>query len=172
MPNLKNRILTLVFIFLLFSCKSKDVFEINSFDTQSYRNELHTLTVPSSHIRQECLFLNAEAENKWRHQYMMYILNNDNEVIPVMYSINQEKSVCLEHLNKVEKILRKSSTVKMCLRDALRKDSTSSEVQDFGSLGKYPVIFESLTFDSICTSKECYSVNDMWTETCPGFKKH
>lgn len=172
MPCLKSKILTSVFIVLLFSCKSKDVFEIKSYHTKNYHNELHTLTVSYTHIKQECLFLNAEAENKWRHQYMMYILNNNNEVIPVMYSIHQEKSVCLEHLKKVEKILKKSSTVKMCLRGALRSDSTSSEVQDFGSLGKYPVIFESLTFDSICASAECYAVNDIWTETCPGFKKH
>ena len=172
MTYLKSKIFASTFITLVFSCTSKGVFEMNSFDTKNYSNELHTLTVSSYNIKHECLFLDAEAENKWRHQYMMYILNNNKEVIPVMYSIHQEKSVCLEHLKKVEKILKKSSTVKMCLRGSFRKDSTSGEVQDFGSLGKHPVIFESLTFDSICASKECYSVNDTWTETCPGFTKH
>ncbi|AZZ38140.1 hypothetical protein CIK05_15465 [Bdellovibrio sp. qaytius] len=172
MQNLKNSVYLSFFIFLLFGCKSNDAFRIDSFDTKSYPKELHVLTVASNHVKQECLFLNAEAENKWRHQYMMYILNNNSEVIPVMYSIHQEKSVCLEHLKKVEKILNKHTQVKMCLRDVLKKDPTNNEIQDFGSLGKHPVTFESLTFDSICSSKDCYSVNDSWTETCPGFKKY
>lgn len=172
MPNLKNRFYTFIFIFFLGGCKTNAAFEINSFDTKTGSNELHILSVNSNHVKQECIFLNAEAENKWRHQYMMYILNKDNEVIPVMYSIHQEKSVCLEHLKKVEKILRKQSNVKMCLRGSLTKDLTSSESQDFGAFGKRRITFESLTFDSICVSKECYSVNDTWTETCPGFKKH
>lgn len=146
-------------------------FEVNSFDSKHYPKELHILSVDSNRVKHECLFLNAEAENRWRNQYMMYVLG-DNSVIPVMYFINQEKSVCLEHLKKVEKILKNSSQVKMCLRGELKKDLTETEVQDFGYLGKHPVKFESLTFDSICSSKECYNANEAWTETCPGFQKH
>ena len=85
--------------------KMKTVFEINSFDTKTSADNLHVLTVTSTHVRQECIFLNAEAENKWRHQYIMYILNGSGEVIPVMSSIHQEKSVCMEQLSKIEKIL-------------------------------------------------------------------
>lgn len=172
MANSKNSIYSFFVIFFLFSCKTKNVFEINSFDTKTSASNLHILTVTSNHVKQECIFLNAEAENKWRHQYVMYILNNNDEVIPVMYYIHQEKSVCLEHLKKIETILNKHPNVKMCLRDTLTKDLTSNEMQDFGVLGKHRVAFEALTFDSICASKECYSVNDSWTETCPGFEKH
>lgn len=150
----------------------KTVFEINSFDTKTSADNLHVLTVTSTHVRQECIFLNAEAENKWRHQYIMYILNGSGEVIPVMSSIHQEKSVCMEQLSKIEKILNKNPKVEMCLRDSLKKDLTNTEMQDYGVLGKHRVVFEVLTFDSICASKDCYSVNDVWTETCPGFKKN
>lgn len=173
MPNLKNNcyFLSFISIFSLTGCQTKDVFELSSFDTKNSPKALHVVTVNSDHIKQECLFLDAEAENNWRHQYMMYILNKDNEVIPVMYAIHQEKSVCLEHFKNVEKILHQDSIIKMCLRDKLKNDPISNEIQDFGLLGKHPVTFESLTFDSICSSKNCFNVNEAWTETCPGFKK-
>lgn len=172
MKNLKNKIYVFIFIFSLSGCKTKDVFEIKSFDSRTGSGELHILTVKSDHVKQECIFLNAEDENKWRHQYMMYILNSNNEVIPVMYSVHQEKSVCLEHLKKVEKILKKYPQVKMCLREKIEKDSTSNMIQNFEIYGSRPVKFEMLTFDSICSSGECYTDNAAWKETCPGFKKN
>ena len=47
------------------------------------------------------------------------MLNEDNEVIPVFYPINQEKSVCLSQLKKVEKILKGEPQVGLCVRDRL-----------------------------------------------------
>lgn len=100
MKSLKNKFYLVIFIFALIGCKTKDVFKISSFDTKNYPAELHIISINPNHIKHECLFLNAEDENKWRHQYMMYILSKDNDVIPIMYSVHQEKTVCLEHLKK------------------------------------------------------------------------
>ncbi|MES2803713.1 MAG: hypothetical protein V4654_14570 [Bdellovibrionota bacterium] len=51
----------------------------------------------------------------------MYILNDKNEVIPVMHSLNQDKTSCETQIQKVKKILKKSSEVKICLRGDIKK---------------------------------------------------
>ena len=150
------------------SCITRSVFEIDSFEKYEGEDDLHIITVDSDRIKQECVFLDAEAENKWRHQYMMYVLNSKLEVIPIIYSLHQEKSVCLAHLKKVEKVLTKNVQVEICAKDKFHIYPTSEErSQDFGKLGKHHVRYDYLTFDSICSSKECYRVNDAGTKSCP-----
>ena len=169
-PNLKNNLFFILFLSL--GCAMKAPFEISSYHIEKSQEDLHVVTVSSNHIKQECLFLNAEEENRWRHQYVMYVLNSQKEVIEVLHSVNQDKSGCLSQVKEVSKVLKQTSVVNLCLRGQLKKDLTNSAVHEFNKLEKYPVRYSFLTFDSICASNECYSVNDVWTETCPGFKKH
>lgn len=171
MENLKSKLFLFAFFLLITDCVSQNKFEIKKLPTNPDYEDLHIVKTQPDRIIQECLFLDAEAENKWRHQYSMYILNDKNEVIPVMYSIHLEKSVCLEHSKEVEKILNNTSDVTLCLRDKFKKDSDNLEKQDFGKLGSHQVKYKSLTFDSICNSKNCYGVSETFTTTCPGFKK-
>lgn len=170
MLNLKNSLLLTTFLYL--SCVTRAPFEISSSLNQKTSEDFHVVKVSANHIRQECVFLDAEDENKWRHQYMMYILNDQNEVIEVLHSINQAKSVCKSQMNEVSKILKRSLVVTLCLRGKLEKDLTNSEFQVFEHSKKFPVRYSFLTFDSVCNSKDCFSVNDAWKYTCPGFVKH
>ena len=170
MLNLKNSLLLIAFLCL--SCVTKKSFEITSFHDEKISEDFQVVKVSSYHVKQECLFYDAEDENKWRHQYMMYILNDQKEVIEVLHGVNQTKSVCMAQLKSVSKILKQSSEVSLCLRGALKKDLINSEFQIFNGSEKYPIRYEFLTFDSICNSKNCFSVNDVWTHTCPGFKKY
>lgn len=158
MRNLKNNFLILL-IFASLGCTTQKIFEIKSFPSSNGYDDFHAITVSSNRISQKCLFLNAEDENKWRHQYMMYVLNDKDEVLPVMYSIHQEKSVCLEHLKKIEKIIKKDSQVKLCVKDKLKTDASDSTLYDFGAFGKHSARYDLLTFDSICNSSDCYSYN-------------
>jgi len=170
MISLRNKFTSIITLLFLVSCKTKDAFEIKVYNLNNEPNALNLVTVNPKNIVHECIFLNAEAENKWRYQYMMYILNDQKEVIPVMYAIHQEKSVCNEHLKKVEKIIKQNDLVKLCLREILKNDSTSAEYIKFGQLGKFPIKFEPLTFGSICSANKCYNSNSAWTHTCPGFQ--
>ena len=78
-----------------------------------------------------CFFLNAEEENRWRHQYVMYLLNNQKEVVEVLHLVNQDKSGCLSQLKEVSKVLKKASVVNLCLRGQLKKILTNSAVHEF-----------------------------------------
>jgi hypothetical protein len=118
--------------------------------------------------------MNAEKENNWRHQYILYMLNEKKEVIPVYNPTNQGKKECLAHLTKVEKILKNGSSLKLCVRGRVEKLSNPlsvPEIYDFGTLGKHQLTHHALTFDTICNSKECFSISDTWIYTCPGFKQ-
>jgi hypothetical protein len=172
MQNLKvNKVLFWGLALLLTCCKSTQVFEMQNVG----KNELSVIEVDSNRIIQECYFMNAEKENNWRHQYILNILNDKNEVIPVYYPVNQDDFYCLAHLKKVEKILKKSSRMKLCVRDKLEKITdytvTPIEIHDFGSLGKHESPYHALTFDTICNSSDCVSISDTWIHTCPGFPK-
>lgn len=170
MKKLKyNSLAFLIILILLSSCQSTQKFKMIAFE----KEKINVVEIDSNRIIQECYFMNAEKENNWRHQYILNMLNQKNEVIPVFYPINQEKSVCLAHLKKVEKILTKEPRVRLCVRDQLEKilDGSEPEVHDFGPLGKHESPYHALTFDTICNSKECYSISDTWTYTCPSFKK-
>ena len=154
------------------SCVTKKNFEIKSSKGKNSSENFHVVMTSSSHIMQECVFLNAEDENRWRHQYVMYVLNDQKEIIEVLHYVNQDKSSCLSQAKEVSKILKKEPTVTLCLRGNLKADPMSTEFYNFNKFEKYPIKYSFLTFDSICNLKNCYSVNDIWTNTCPGFTKN
>lgn len=158
MKNLKNNLFVLL-TFTFLGCATQKNFRINSFPSTDGYDDFHAITVNSNRIIQKCLFLDAEDENKWRHQYIMYVLNDNDEVIPIMYSIHQEKSICLAHLKKIEKILKKDPQVRLCVKDKLTADVSDSTLYDFGTLGKHFARYDLLTFDSICNSSDCYNYN-------------
>lgn len=174
MRNLKISLFFIACIVLL-GCQSSRVFEIKTHLDKSDShgiNDLQVVSVSTDRIKQECYFINAEAENSWRHQYFMYVLNDKNEVITVMHPTNQDDEQCLSHFKKVEKILKKVSKVQMCLRGEYKKNFELNELYDFGHLGLHKESYKSMSFDTICNEKECYSINETWTDTCPGFVKH
>ncbi len=170
MKNLKkSNALWLLLLILNMSCRSTKNFEMKIFE----KEKLNVVEIDSNRIIQECYFMNAEKENQWRHQYILSMLNEKGEVVTVYNPTNQDKDTCLAHLNKVKKILNGHSRVKLCVRDRLEKMNDPKvilTVYDFGSLGKHTTIYHGLTFDTICNSKECYSISDTWTYTCPNFK--
>lgn len=152
------------------SCQTHRPFEIKSY----VKEELNVVNVSSDRVTQECYFVNAEKENKWRHQYFLYILNNDNEVVAAMHPINQDDDQCRIQKTKIEKILKADSKVTLCLRNLLKEDPdkiTPNTVVDFAKLGKHTSPYNYLTFDTICNSKQCFSISDTWTDTCPGVNK-
>lgn len=173
MKNLKNSAFGLVLAILAIGCQNTaKKFQMNT----NEKEELNVIEVDSNRIVQECYFLNAEKENNWRHQYILYILNEKNEAIPLFNPTNQGKSECLAHLKKVERVLEKETRMKLCARGILEKmpdNKRQKEFHDFGPLGKHESPYWALTFDTICNSKECYSISDTWNYTCtdPDFRK-
>lgn len=169
MKNLKKSdLIFLVFAVFLCGCQSSHSFKMTTLE----KEELNIIETDRNRIIQECYFMNAEKENNWRHQYVLYILNEKNEAIPAFYPTNQGKEECLAHLNRVEKILKNQTRIRLCVRDHLEKmpsDQFEPEVHDFGPLGKHMSPYYALTFDTICNSKECLSISNTWTHTCPGF---
>jgi hypothetical protein len=170
MESLKSKLLLgILFFGIMTSCQTSKVFEMKSDE----KNELNVIKLKTDRIIHECYFLNAEKENIWRHQYFLNVLNEKNEVISIMYPTNQDVETCQEHLKKVEKIFKNASEVRICARDILEKiveTDLIQEIHDFGPLGKHTSPYYGLTFDTICNSKECFSISDTWTYTCPGFK--
>lgn len=170
MKNLnENNILLLILATLISGCQSPPNFKMKSYE----KEELHLVEINSNRVIQECYFMNAEKENNWRYQYTLYLLNDKNEVIPVFYPINQGKAECMAHFKKIEKILKQESRVRFCVRDVLENRTDKETIlmsHDFGTLGKYKSTYHALTFDTICNSKECFSISDTWTRTCPDFK--
>lgn len=169
MKNLKSSFFLFALTTLLFACQSKEVFRMENFE------DLHVINTKSNRVRQKCLFLDAEEENKWRHQYMMYLLDNKNQVIEVMQSLHMDKESCYSQVDEIENILKKDPMIRICVRDELKKTETFAKQNDlisFDSLGSYHVAYEPLTLDSICNSKKCIGDNSAWVKTCPGFNKH
>ncbi len=162
MRNLKNKLFFIILPFLLMACQSTPVFDIKTFPAppKTKLDDHHLIRIKSNRIKQECLFLNAEAENKWRHQYFIYLLTDKNEVLPIMHAINQEGSVCKEQLKKIQKILNQESEVKICAQSELTKEIKEDERFDrpieFGPLGSHQVVYDALFLDSICNSKNCF----------------
>ena len=167
MPYLKSNFIFLILTQFLMGCQSSKDFEIKSYNN----NKLHVVKISTDRIEHECYFLNAEKENIWRHQYFLRLLNDKNEVLIAMYPTNQSDDKCDAHKKKVEKIFKKEKYVTLCVRDELIPDPDYRDLYDFGSLGKHRQTYDPLFFDSICNSSECYSINETWTNTCPGFKK-
>ena len=171
MGHLRNRSIFFLLLSFSISCQTIPVFEIQTFQTKA--DDLQLIHLKSNRIRQTCLFLNAESENNWRHQYFMYLLNSKNEVLEIMHSTNQDKTTCEAQKKAIEKVIESESQVKLCVRGELKstvpKSKLRSELIDFGKTGHYQPSYETLTLDSICNSKECFSNNGVWVNTCPGF---
>ena len=169
MINLKINCLILpLILFLFFGCQHSEKFKLKS----DFEKELHVIEIDSSRITHECYFMNAEKENNWRYLYTLNMLTEDNEVISAYNPTNQGKPECLAQFRKVEKVLEKEPRVKLCVRDKLEKISNPEliiETHDFGPLGKHKSQYDALTFDTICNSKECFSISETWNYTCPGF---
>lgn len=164
----RSNLMFLALVSFISSCKSVQVFTMTTL-----KEDLHTIELDRNRIIHECYFMNAEKENNWRHQYVLYMLNDKNEVIPVFYPTNQGIDECMAHLKKVEKIIKNQNRVKLCVHDKLEQmdfEDSKRQIHDFGILGKYKSPYYSLTFDTICNSKKCYSLSDMWLDTCPDFK--
>lgn len=169
MIQLKNEFIFCFIFISSFGCQTNKIFEMKT----DVAKKLNTISIDSNRVIQECYFLNATEENNWRHSYLIHMLNQKDEVITATYPITLDKEACNEHLKKVEKILKKDSTVTLCIRDILEKDSRPDpipEIVDFGSLGKFFSPYDFLTFDRICNSKDCVSISDTWLTTCPEFK--
>ncbi len=171
MEKLKSNILIIILFFgITTGCQTHKVFEMKSDE----KKELNVIRLRTNRIIHECYFLNAEKENQWRHQYLLNVLNEKGEVISIMYPTNQDIDSCNEHLKKVEKIFKSANEVKICARGILKKmveNNLIEEIYDYGALGKHTSPYYGLTFDTICNSKDCYSISDTWTYTCPDFKK-
>lgn len=168
MEKLKNNLVLFILILLFSSCSLNPIFEIKTYPPNKY-TQFHVLNIDSRRISHECLFFNAKDDQNWRHHYYMYILNDKNEVIRVDYPTDQDIDNCTEHLKKVEKIFKKSTTVKMCIRGELKSTYDETNVVDFKELGKHTEKHMASELDTICNSTECYSINEIWINTCPGF---
>jgi len=177
MAILKNNYFFAILFSLASACQSTQTFDLQTFpaDQGSNLDDLHIVSVDSNRIQQKCLFFNAEAENKWRHQYLMYVLNSRGEVFEIIHPFNQDEASCQSQVRKIEKVL-KADRVRICVRNELKlvpeEQITQTEVIQFGPLGHHKIRYESLTLDSICNSDKCFSNNDIWVNTCPGFTTH
>jgi len=117
MLNLRSNLLLICL--LICACQSTNHFKLKTFHTSG--DDLHVIEVKSDRVRQECLFFNAEAENNWRYQYLMYVLNDKNEMLEIMQPTHQDKDSCYSQVREIEKLLRSESQVRLCVRDKLKK---------------------------------------------------
>ncbi len=172
MQRLKSNVL-LLWIFIA-GCQSAPVFHLKTYHTKA--DDLHVIVVNSNRVQQRCLFFDAEGENDWRHQYLMYILTDKSEGIEIMQSTNQDKEACEGQVNAIEEMLKSEPQVKLCVRGELKVSPQDPKVQSkpvrFARLGNHKISYESLTLDTFCNSKKCTGDNSAWVNTCPGFAKH
>jgi hypothetical protein len=172
MQNLKNSLFLLFFGFLISACQSKPTFRFESF--RDANEDLHIIRVNSDRVQQKCLFMNAEGDNNWRHQYFMYVLNDKSEVLEIMESTHIDGDSCRSQFDAIENMLKAAGQVKVCVRNEVKMKSLSGaqkELVSFGPLGQHSVTQDGLTFDTICNSKKCVGDNSAWVKTCPGFPK-
>lgn len=172
MQNLKNSFFLLFLSSLISSCQSTKAFRLETFPDP--KGDLHIIQANSDRVQQKCLFMTAEGDNSWRHQYLMYVLNNKHEVLEIMESTHIDGDSCRFQFRAVEKILKAEPQVKICVRDELRKSQVPDPQKElilFGLLGQHKVSYVGLTFDTICNSKKCVGDNSAWVNTCPGFIK-
>jgi hypothetical protein len=172
MQNLKNSLFLFFFSSLISACQSTKAFRLETFP--DLKGELHIIQTNSDRVQQKCLFMNAEGDNNWRHQYFMYVLSDKSEVLEVMESTHTDGDSCSSQFHAVEKILKAEPQVKICVRDELRKSQVPDAQRElilFSSLGQHKVTHQGLTFDTICNSKKCVGDNSPWVDTCPGFVK-
>jgi len=172
MRNLKNSLFLFLFGTLVSACQTTGVFRFETFPDQ--KGDLHIIHTNSDRIQQRCLFLDAEGDNNWRHQYFMYVLSDKSEVFEIMKSTHTDEDFCRSQVRAIEKILEAEPRAKICVRDELKKGQdpeAQKELVPFGRLGQHKVTYEGLTFDSICNSKKCVGDNSAWVDTCHGFVK-
>ncbi len=173
MKHLKNSIIFSLLCTFNSGCQSTGSYKIKTYHIKN--QDFQVIQVSSNRIRQECLFLNAEDEGKWRHQYLMFVLNDENEAMEIAHPHNMDIESCQEQIVQVEKILRAANRTILCARESLKQKSSAGgswqDKADFGYLGVHAVKYDSLTFDTICDSKKCYGDNSAYTYTCPGFIK-
>jgi len=171
MLNLKNRMAFILPCILSLGCQSRYKIETYHIEDQ----EFHVIQIPVNRVKQQCLFLNAEDEGKWRHQYLMLVLNANNDTMEITDPLNMDIESCKKQILEIEKIMKVESIVNLCVRGPLKMNTTHDgswlDTVDFGFLGVHHVRYESLTFDTICNSKKCYGDNSAYTYTCPGFTK-
>jgi hypothetical protein len=166
MQNLRNNLITFLFI-LVAGCQSAPVFEVQTFlaPPETKLDDRHVIRIQSNRVQQQCLFLSAEAENRWRHQYFLYLLTDKNEVLPVMYNINQDGEGCQKQIKKIQKILNQELEVKVCANSQLNKRSNEVDrenwIVQFERLGSHKVIYDALFLDAICNSKNCFAYNEV-----------
>lgn len=164
-----SHLLILAWAAVALGCQSTQGFRLTSLGY----DEIHVVETATNRVVHECYFVNAAAENNWRYQYFLYLLDEKNRVIPVLYPTNQGDVECKAHLKKVEKILARATHVKLCLHDRLRASNDPrdhNQSVNFGELGIHTWSYEGLTFDRICDAKECYALQDVFSSTCPTFK--
>lgn len=174
MINLKNSFTAALICIFNFGCHSTGNYKIQTVHIKSL--EFQVIKVSSNRISQRCLFLDAEAENNWRHQYLLFVLNDKNEALEIAHAHNTDIESCKKHIVGVEKILKSDSHINLCVRDELKRKKSSDDVSwedkaDFGPLGVQKVRYRTLTLDTICNSNKCYGDNSAYTYTCPGFVK-
>lgn len=109
MTCLRNRTLLILLFWLSISyaTQNEKKFSIYSFPSKHDLDAFQIVTVSSDRILQKCIFLNAEAENKWRHLYFIFILNDKNEAIQVMYPLDVDISTCVALKKKIKQIYKK-----------------------------------------------------------------
>lgn len=120
---------------LVVGCQSTKSFQM----TTDVEKELHVIEIDTNRIIQKCHFMNAEKENCWRHQYILHVLNKQNEAISLYNPTNQGNQECLSHLIKVQNFLKKESHVTLCARENLEKRTNKEVIPKalhFGPLGK------------------------------------
>jgi hypothetical protein len=172
MAKLKNNLIFQILSLIISGCGSNPTYEIKTYPPNKY-TQFHVLNIDSRRITHECLFFNAKDDQNWRHHYYMHILNDKNEVMTVDYPTDQDIDDCTEHLKKVEKIFKKSTTVKMCIRGEFNKEyANPDKIIDYKDLGKHAETYHLSELDTICNTTQCYSINETWINTCPGFVQH
>lgn len=171
--RLKNKVIVVLLCIFNLGCQSASVYKIQTYRIKDL--DFQVIQISPDRIQQKCLFLNAEEGNEWRHQYLMFILGNRNEVLEIAAPHNTDKESCQEKIAAIKKMLRFESKIRVCVRDGLKqktaKDGSWEEAADFGSKGVHKISHASMSFDTICNSRECYGDNSAYTYTCPGFVK-
>jgi hypothetical protein len=64
---------------LISACQSTSGFRSETFHDRA--GDFHIIYTNSDRVQEKCLLLHAEEENNWRHQYILYVLSDKNELL-------------------------------------------------------------------------------------------
>lgn len=122
--------------------------------------ELVVIEVDTSRILHYCWRTPATDENKWRHFHQISVLDDQNRVIPFMSQISRDKVDCNSDLKKIDQIIKKSKTVRICGVGNLEITGPDKgiiyEVLDFGKLGNFKAdTYSTLELERVCNEKKC-----------------